>query len=276
MPENRVNASSTAFFNNCYFVLLLDEGIRLAQKAGKASRANHWQTLAGQLRINIHERWFDAEKMTYANGEPTYLVMPILAWVVPFALQENVENSLRRRINETDKGHINTGMLGTWFLFRLCIVRGWNDLAFTMATKRTFPGWGYMIDQGATTFWEEWNGDNSQIHSCHLSIGQGLFQGIGGIRPLEPGFSKILLAPGITLPLDWFECTYPCPHGTISTTCKQQGNDGTLTVNIPEFATATLRLPENVTIAGNPNTEKLPPGLHQYTLPIAPCGDGSV
>jgi len=269
MPEDRVDANSTALFNNCYFVLLLDEGIRLAEKNSEPKRAAHWRSLTEQLRIKIHAQWFDPDRMTYANGEPSYLVMPLLAEVVPPARKRAVEDSLRYRILDTDKGHINTGMLGTWFLFQLCIERGWNDLVFSMATKRTFPGWGHMIEQGATTIWEEWNGDNSQIHSCHLSIGQWLFQGIGGIRPVAPGFSKILLSPAITLPIDWFECRYPSPLGLISTSWKRQGTGGTLSVIIPNLASATLKLPEGVTSVGTDLPEKLSPGQYQFVLQIA-------
>ena len=38
---------------------------------------------------------------------------------------------------------------------------GAGDLAYTIATNRTYPSWGYMIDKGATTIWELWNGDTA-------------------------------------------------------------------------------------------------------------------
>ena len=43
---------------------------------------------------------------------------------------------------------------------------GRDDLLFTNAPQTTYPGSGYMSEQGATTIWEAWEGCSSQIHSC--------------------------------------------------------------------------------------------------------------
>lgn len=264
MPPDRVDADSTLFFNNCYLIALLDHGVELAKREGAQGQAAEWARDRDALRQECHRRWFNPEQVTYANGEPTYLVMPLWAGVVPKEWEARVCGTLRRRIEVIDGGHVNTGVLGTWFWVQLCIERGWNDLLFTQATRRTFPGWGHMLANGATTIWEEWNGDNSQIHSCHLSIGQWFFQGIGGIRATSPGFATAMISPAVNLPLDAFECSYPCPHGRLATVWQRTGQGGFLMVEIPRGVSAELRLPEGVGW-GDGETE-LPPG----SVPLTP------
>ena len=61
----------------------------------------------------------------------------------------------------TNKGHISTGVIGTQWLLRELSRRGHADVAYLLATNKTYPSWGYMVAQGATTIWELWNGDKA-------------------------------------------------------------------------------------------------------------------
>ena len=42
-----------------------------------------------------------------------------------------------------------------------CPTTGRLDLAYTLACQKTYPSWGYMVEKGATTLWELWNGDTA-------------------------------------------------------------------------------------------------------------------
>ena len=44
---------------------------------------------------------------------------------------------------------------------RVLTDNGRPDLAYEIATQKTYPGWGYMIEHGATTIWELWNGNTA-------------------------------------------------------------------------------------------------------------------
>ncbi len=57
-----------------------------------------------------------------------------------------------------NKGHLDTGMLGTHFLLQSLREMGRNDLAFSIANQQDYPGWGYLLAQGMTTFGEQWDG----------------------------------------------------------------------------------------------------------------------
>ena len=73
-----------------------------------------------------------------------------------------------------------------------------------MHTREDFPSFGHMIRNGATTIWEEWDGDNSQIHNTMISVGLWFIEGLAGIRCDEqaPGFQHFIAAPGVEIEAD--------------------------------------------------------------------------
>jgi alpha-L-rhamnosidase len=149
-------------------------------------------------------------------------------------------------------------MLGTYFLFQYLQEAGRNDLAYTIVNQKDYPGWGYMLAQGATTFWEQWNGYWSQIHSCYAGIGGWFYQGLAGIRPDEtgPGFKKIIIKPAVVGDLTWVKCSYDSIHGRIVSNWKREGNQLTMDVTIPANTSATVYVPAkdaaSVTESGKP------------------------
>ena len=107
--------------------------------------------------------------------------------------------ALEHDITVTRHGHLNTGMHGNYFMTKYLIEQRRNDLLALMHTKQDFPSFGNMIANGATTIWEEWDGDNSQIHNTMISVGLWFTEGLAGIRydEREPGFQHFIAAPGI-------------------------------------------------------------------------------
>jgi alpha-L-rhamnosidase len=157
-----------------------------------------------------------------------------------------------------NKGHLDTGMLGTYFLIRYLQETGHNDLLYTIFNQKTYPGWGYMLSQGATTLWEQWNGYWSQIHSCFTSPGGWFYEGLAGIRAdaTACGFKKIMLKPALVGDLTWVQGSYSSIHGRIFSSWKRDGDKLILDVGIPANTTATVFVPAKdgsaVTESGNP------------------------
>jgi alpha-L-rhamnosidase len=116
-----------------------------------------------------------------------------------------------------------------------------------MVNQRTYPGWGYMVENGATTCWEQWNGFYSQIHSCFPYIGSWFYRGLGGIQwdPENPGFKKIILRPAPVKSVDWVNCKYESPYGEIVSNWKIDKDVFLLDVKIPVNTTALIYVPTN-------------------------------
>ena len=109
---------------------------------------------------------------------------------------------------------------------------------------------------GATTVWERWDsmlpdgtinaGEMTSFNHYALgAIADWLHKYVGGIRPLAPGYSKVLIAPQPGGGIDWATTSLRSPHGTISVEWGISG-DGALEVQatVPEGVQAEIRLPE--------------------------------
>lgn len=243
--SNRVDDHSTLFFNNCYLVYALRTAERVARYLGHADDADQYRNRAEQLAATLHERFLNPDGVTYANGEQPYLAMPLLFGITPPDRRDAVFRALEKDIVETQGGKLNTGMHGTYFMTRLLIEMGRNDLLAKIFGHEEYPGYGYMFRNGATTIWEEWDGENSQIHNTLLSPMLWFIEGLGGIRPDEdhPGFRQFILRPGIESGLGRVEASHLSPYGRIA--CAWNIEDGMVTVNVdvPPGSTARFTLP---------------------------------
>jgi alpha-L-rhamnosidase len=237
----------TLFFNNCYWVYNLLTAARVADVLRKAERAATWRRRAGEVRAAIHREFYKPDEKSYVNGFPAYLAIALLAGVPPEAERAGVWKRLEEEILVRRKGHIHAGITGGAFLFLALLEAGRNDLIASMALQESYPGWGDQIAKGATTFWEDWEGRQSLLHSSYLFIGPWFLEGLAGIRPDPdvPGFGKFIIEPdvGAAKAVTWAKGTYESPRGSIESSWKVDGGRLELRVAVPPNATATVRLP---------------------------------
>ena len=164
--------------------------------------------------------------------------------IVPPDLRPAVMKNLEETILVKNAGHIDAGMHGTYFLLKYLMEQDRNDLIYQMVSKRDYPSWGYMLDQGATTIWEDWSG-MSHIHDTLISVGSWFIQGIGGIRIDEtsPGFRHFLIKPAVVGDLTFARASYRSPYGTIVSDWRLERGRLHLNVSVPPGATARVYVP---------------------------------
>ncbi|MEI6075053.1 MAG: family 78 glycoside hydrolase catalytic domain [Verrucomicrobiota bacterium] len=243
--NNRPPPNAAALFNNCYLIYLREQWAQMADVLGRHDEAKVCRAESEHLRPLIHAAFYDKGKQRYALDEQSYYLMPLMTGVVPEELRPVFLKKLEECIRSTRKGHLDTGMLGTYFLMNYLMEIGRNDLLWLVVTQKDYPGWGFMIDQGATTWWEQWNGYWSQIHSCFTSLDGWFFQGVAGIRPdeSEPGFKKIIIKPAVVGDLTRVKCYHDSPYGRIVSNWNLEGQKLTMEVIIPANTTATVHVP---------------------------------
>jgi alpha-L-rhamnosidase len=236
---------AAALFNNCYRLYLWDQLARAATALGRDDEAQRCRARISELRPFIHAAFYNAPGELYVLDEQSYQLMPLLTGVVPGELRGTILRKLEEAILVKRNGHLDTGMLGTYFLIQYLQETGRNDLLYAIFNQNSYPGWGYMLSQGATTLWEQWNGYWSQIHSCFTSPGGWFYQGLAGIRPDEtaPGFKKIVIKPAVVGDLEWVKCGYDSIHGRIVSNWKKKGDKLTMEVTIPANTTAVVYVP---------------------------------
>jgi alpha-L-rhamnosidase len=232
-------------FNNCYRVYLWDMLARSAAALGRPDEVRRCEAKLAELRPLIHGAFYDAGEHRYVLDEQSCQVMPLMAGVVPEELRGALEQRLEDSILLASGGHLDTGMLGTYFLIQFLAETGRDDLLYTIVSQETYPGWGYMLSRGATTFWEQWNGYWSHIHSCFTSPASWFTQGLAGIRPdaRSPGFKRVVIRPALVGDLKWVKGSYDSIHGRIVSNWRREGDALTMDVTIPANTAATVYVP---------------------------------
>lgn len=139
----------------------------------------------------------------------------------------------------------DSGVLGTYFLLKSLTEAERSDLVYPLVNQRTYPGWGYMLDQGATTIWERWNGEESQNHTSFLSVGAWFIEGLAGIRPdpAAPGFKHFFIRPAVVGDLTFVRASYRSIRGPVASQWRIENGRFHLEVEVPAGSTATVYVP---------------------------------
>jgi hypothetical protein len=104
------------FFCNVYRVHLWQLVGNMAAALGRTSEAEHARARADAIGKATHAAFFDAANKRYVIDEQIYYAFPLLVGITPEAERAAVLDNLIRCIVDKNKGHLDTGMLGTLLL----------------------------------------------------------------------------------------------------------------------------------------------------------------
>jgi alpha-L-rhamnosidase len=144
--------------------------------------------------------------------------------------------------------HLDTGILGTRYLLDVLTEYGFSETAFKIAAQKTYPGWGYMIAEGATSLWERWekitgDGMNSHNHIMLGSIDAWFYRAVAGLSCSGPGWSRILISPPAWPGLDFAAASVFTVRGEVSVSWRKDKTSFRLRTRIPVGGRAHIRLP---------------------------------
>ncbi|NLB92619.1 MAG: alpha-rhamnosidase, partial [Bacteroidales bacterium] len=218
---------------------------RIAGVLGKTEDAKLYAQKKSDLQKIIHERFFDEKDNTYGTGTQVDLAFPLISGVVPEDLYRSVVEAFYNETVNNRNGHLATGLVGLPVITEWVTKNREANLMYSMLKKRDYPGFLYMIDNGATTTWEHWNGERSHIHNCYNGIGSWFYQALGGIRPDEnvPAYRKVLIQPQIPEGIIWAKSFKETPFGKLSVSWSINNGVFELDVEIPVGVEAEVELP---------------------------------
>lgn len=247
-PEgiDQTDPRSVGLVTNCAIVDSYDKMIKIAKVLNKNADVKKFVIKKKELSEAVHTAFYNPESASYATGVQIDLAYPLLLDIVPDSLKEKVTASLIAQILEKDKGHLATGLVGLPIMTQWVNTTNTSELMYQMMTTKDYPGFGYMLENGATTTWEHWRGERSRIHNCYNAPGSWYYQSIGGIQPLEdyPGYERFLLAPRPPKALMWAKVSKESPFGTISVEWQKEQGHMVIQATIPTGSKAKFRLPE--------------------------------
>lgn len=163
---------------------------------------------------------------------------------------------------------LNTGFLGTPYLLEVLADTGHVDVAYRLLLNTEYPSWGYLVEHGATTMWERWNGDqmrgdpsmNSYNHYAYGAVAEWIYRYAAGIdtTPSDPGFHTIVLHPTFDPRLQDLDFSYDSPYGKIRSTWSRSGKTVSWKITIPPNSKAQLavaaEMADSYSIDGRPLT----------------------
>jgi alpha-L-rhamnosidase len=216
-----------------------------AEILGKNTDASDYKKLAEQIKTAVNQKYNADKTGKYDNGTQSAQI---------FALYYNMPDSSERskafkKLEEAfaaKNWHLSTGIFATKMMFDVLRNQDQNEIAYRIANQRDFPGWGHMVEKGATTLWETWAySDNtySQNHPMFGSIVEWYYRSLLGINSAKAAFEKIIIKPQPAGDLTWAKGSYQSVRGKISSSWKIENDAFKLDVQIPANCSAEIWLP---------------------------------
>ena len=234
----------------------------MALVLGKKDDQHRYEDVAKQVAISFNNKYWNSAVGGYGSNNESMNSFALFLGVVPQDKVPSVVANLVKAVHE-NHDHLTTGNLCTKYVLEMLTKYGYGDLAFKIATQETYPSWGYMLANDATTLWERWepltgSGMNSHNHPMMGSVSSWFQKYLGGINPdpQGPGFKRIVIRPYVLGDLTWVHAEYNSPYGLICSSWRRENGVFSLQVTVPVNTTATVYVPRlhaaNVTEGGKP------------------------
>ncbi|MCK5821927.1 MAG: family 78 glycoside hydrolase catalytic domain, partial [Bacteroidales bacterium] len=178
---------------------------KFASLVSDSQSEKEYQNYADQLQIIMRDSLWHQPVDDFENKQ-TWLATLLYNNILRESDQAEALNLLREDLLFRSN-QLTTGIFGTPWLLEVLSRFGYVQQAFDMVSRTEFPGWRHMIENGATTLWETWEeSDNvySQNHPMFGVVSIWFHKWIGGIDPVDGGFSRMMLHPAPVIGLDEF------------------------------------------------------------------------
>lgn len=218
---------------------------------GKTDDAATYAAAAKRYADRYNALYFSEKELNYEGKTQAANLIPLSLGVVPDAVKAQIAKNVADDV-KTHGNHLTTGFIASQMLLPRLSDYGYHELAYQVATQKTYPSWGYMAENGATTMWELWNSDkekpegmNSRNHFSYGSVVEWYFGYLAGLRPdpAGPGFKKFIVAPQPAGDLNFVKATYQTPYGEAVSNWEKTDAGLTLDVTIPANSSARVVLP---------------------------------
>ena len=250
--QDPMRQTNRTLLSTSYMINDLRISADFADYLGKTDDAAEFRTRADKMQEVFNKVFYNSETATYDNGSQTSSVLPLAFNLVPEGERERVFKALTDNIEQRTKGRLGTGLIGGQWVNRLLNDMGRADLAYGFSSARDFPSWGYMIEKGATTIWELWNGDTADPamnSGNHVMLVGDLviwyYENLAGIKadPKNPGFGHIIMRPTVVGDLTSVSASYDSARGLIKSDWKLEDGKFIWNIMIPANTTASVFVP---------------------------------
>ncbi len=217
---------------------------------GKTKDETEYNKLATRIAEAFNKKYYDPQTGNYLGNTQTANLLPFVFGITPPELKSQVFSNIVADV-KAKGNHPSTGFLGTAYLLPVLSENGEHELAYKVASQKTYPSWGYMVEKNATTIWELWNSDsqgpgmNSRNHFALGSVGEWFYAWLGGIRPdnENPGFKTSIIAPRPVGDLTWANSSLQTLYGNVKSDWNLDDGMLSMRISIPPNTNAMVHVP---------------------------------
>jgi alpha-L-rhamnosidase len=223
--------------------------VRVAEVLGRPEDQRCPYRAIAEGALEAWRREFIRDDGTLAVQTQASHVRALAFGLVPAELGTAVAGRLAELVGQAG-GHLATGFLSTAYLLPVLAEAGYLGLAYDLLQQDTAPSWLTMVDRGATTTWEDWDGvDSSGVphgslnHYSKGAVATFLHRYVAGLRPVEPGYRTFEVRPRPGGGITWASARHVGPFGQIDVTWRVEDRSMELDLKVPGGSTATVVMP---------------------------------
>lgn len=237
---------------------------RIAFILEKHGDADRYAELAESIRSAWQTEFLSDNGRIVQDTQAAY-VRALAFDLIPPDLVDTAASRLVELIEKAG-GHLTTGFLSTGLLLPVLADHGHADVAYELLLRHGTPSWLGMLDRGATTVWEDWDGideDGKATASLnHYSKGaviRFLYTHLVGLRQSvgSTAWQSLEIRPVLGGGITSAAARYLSPQGLIDVRWALADTGFDIAVTVPAGSTAVATLPDGSVTALAPGSHRL-------------------
>jgi len=246
----------------CYYYQNARVLADMSRVLGKKAQEKRYAKLARNIHAVINKTWLDPKTGHYATKSQTSEILALALDIAPQKNEQQLIENIAKTIGKNG-GRMRVGHVGLPGFMEMLVDHGLGEVVYKAVNTTEFPGWGYMISQGATTVWEGWSLStkveewNNHVYHAEESmiflagVSRFFYDSIAGIqepgfygtREFKPGYGHIRIKPHVLGDLTCASASIKTVRGVISSSWKRTEDSFVLKIEIPVNSTAKVSLP---------------------------------
>lgn len=242
-----------------FIYAMLRSMVRICEKLGISEDTAIYETASDEIYKAFNEKFYKPEQGIYDTNfwreignrtkyRQTSNLLPLYFGMVPAEYREKVIGNLAEDFINRDC-HLDTGCTGTRFVLPVLFDSGYTDIAMKVLMQKTYPSWGYWLENGTDSAWESWEKTTrSKNHYFLATYDEAFFTHLAGIRDIKNGWKNFTVAPMLDCGLEFVNASIKTPLGKAACYWRKTEKGFTVEVTVPDGAEAKIRLADKIDV----------------------------
>jgi alpha-L-rhamnosidase len=211
----------------------------------------------------MHEKYFNPAIHSYLNGDQVRTAFALYAGIVPDELQASVIEHLEKDLTG-EHPYFNIGSFTRYPYFHVLFAcPQFQEIISAILSKTNYPGYGYFLSNGQTTWPETWDmnyPESALIHTSYAGISAWFIKKLAGIEPStgDPAYHTVIIRPTVIKKLSYAKAGLESPYGLIESGWRKENGKIIYDITIPAGSKAEVHFPapvSKITENGKPLTK---------------------